>query len=132
VSVGGILRGALRVVGGLVPSALAGGFALSTLAAVSEPPVALVHSLLLGGLYGVFVVLLIRLFRVAPWGYPVAGIVCGPVPAVLLTAGNAELASNSSAGDRGGMWFVLLLFGLVLGLLEWARASRRARASSGA
>ncbi len=105
--------------GGLTPSALAGAFFLLTLGRVTEPGQAnRLALLLLGGLYGVGVVGLIRLFRVAPWAYPLAGLFCGPVPLALV------LNRNMGGDERGGLWILSALLGLLIGALEWARVRR--------
>ena len=107
--------------GGLVPSALGGAFFLTALSQVLDPSQRIGDSLVIGAIAGVAVVGLIRLFRVAPWGYAVAGVVCGPIPFLLLAR-----SEPIREGDRFGVWLVGAFFGLVLGLLEWARVRRDA------
>lgn len=102
----------------LLPAALAGGFLVLTLASADKPSANPLHWVLLlvvGGLLGVCVCALIRLFRIAPWGYPLAGLFAGPVPASLL------MNAGSSADERGGLVLLGAVFGVLIGLLEWAR-----------
>ncbi|MCE9593255.1 MAG: hypothetical protein K8S98_03580 [Planctomycetes bacterium] len=76
---------------------------------------------LLGALYALAVLGLMRVFGARRWGLAVAGVLCGPTPVALLAG------TDSSGEDRGGMLFVGALFGLVVGLMEWNRQSRLAR-----
>ena len=81
-----------RFVGALMPAALAGAFFTLTLFRVQEPGDSnRVGLLLLGGIYGIGVVGLIRLFRVAPWCFPFVGLLCGPLPAALLVREQTHL-----------------------------------------
>ena len=61
---------------------------------------------------------LIRLFRIAPWGYPLAGLFAGPVRLALF------FDAKNTAGDRGGAWLLGAVLGLLIGALEWARVRR--------
>ena len=54
----------------------------------------------LGWLYGVVVLGLIRIFPVAPRGRPLAGLLCGPVPAALL------LPADLDADERRVLWLL--------------------------
>jgi len=74
--------------------------------------------LLVGSLYGIAVVGLVRLFRVAPWCYPIVGLVCGPVPFALLAHPGMEEEL------RGGMLPLTAIFGLIVGFVEWGRTRR--------
>ncbi len=108
-----------RALGGMTPAMLAGGF--GTLAIrIAEPEASRIGLLLVGLAYGAAVLGLIRLFRVAPWAYFLAGIVCGPAPLALLMTQCAD----ASAEDRQGFWFLTMLLGVVIGLLETARVHR--------
>ena len=80
--------------------------------------VAVVASFLFGALFGVVILTAIRFFKTARWGYPIAGILAGSVPIVVIPAQKEEL---------GGLWLVSAFLGLMIGLLEWERTSRLAR-----
>ena len=71
---------------------------------------------LIGWLYGICVYALLRLFRVAPWGYPWLGLFVGPVPATVLL-----MNQDTPSEERGGVWVLSALLGLLLGIIEWAR-----------
>lgn len=77
--------------------------------------------LLLGGLYALAVHGLMQLFGLRRWGWVVAGLVSGPVPFALLWS-----QQGGSAEERGGGVVAGLLLGVLLGLVRWARESRRA------
>lgn len=103
----------------LMPAGLAGAFLALAVGRVSEPAEANRLELLgLGWLYGVVVLGLIRLFPVAPWGRPLAGLLCGPVPAALLV--QADMAED----ERRVLCLLGALLGLVIGALECAREHR--------
>ena len=114
------MRRVLGFFGGLVPAMLGGAFFVMTFLVVIDPGGNPIGGLIAGAISGVAVVGLIRLFRVAPWGYPVAGLISGPVPFLVLTQGE-----NASGEDRFGIWLLGAVFGLLVGLLEWARVRRR-------
>lgn len=80
--------------------------------------VALLACFLLGGLFGVVILTAIRFFRTERWGYPIAGLLAGSVPLIVVPM---------SGKDLGGLWVVSALLGLLIGLLEWERTSRLAR-----
>ncbi len=106
------------------PSGLAGAFFFFAVAQALEPSWGSLLIAPIGWLYGIGVAWLIRLFRVAPWAYLVAGGFCGPIPfAVIMT-------SESSADERGGLWLASALLGASIGLLEWARARHGARSTA--
>ena len=111
-----MMRRIRKFLGGLVPSALAGALFVATVAKMVDPSEPAVGGLLVGGIAGVAVVGMIRLFRVAPWGYAIAGVICGPVPLILVFQPSGE--------DRYGVWVFGAIFGLLIGLLEWARVRR--------
>jgi len=98
-------------------AALTGGFLLAGLSladAATRPRLAGV--LVLGALAGVATLGLVRLFPVARWGWPIAGLLAGPFVVALALR-------RASEGD-GGAWVAGALLGLFVGLLEWARAAR--------
>ncbi|MAB81468.1 MAG: hypothetical protein CMJ89_19175 [Planctomycetes bacterium] len=105
----------LRFAGSLAPSAMAGGAFLMAVGRGSDPSLSRLWLILLGGLLGVAICGMIRLFAIAPWGYPWAGLFCGLVPPGLL------FDLNSGAEDRGGLLVACALVGFLLGLIEWAR-----------
>jgi len=113
-------RRLLRYAGTLLPSALAGGFMLLSLGRAAEPSASRIGLLVVGALIGVSVCGLIRLFRVTGWGLPLAGFFAGPVPTALV------LTDSSGPDERGGLILVAALFGVLIGLLEWARIRRPA------
>ena len=113
------MRRAIAFVRGLVPAMLGGAFFLLTFSSVVDPNGDAGAAFLVGGFCGAAVVGLIRLFRIAPWGYGVAGLICGPIPFLVLFQ---EHETNGE--DRFGVWLVGALFGLLIGLLEWARVHR--------
>ena len=99
---------------GLMPAGLAGAFFALTILA-KEPGASRIGLLLAGWLLGVAIVALIRLFKVAPWAYPLAGLVCGPVPVALITWSSAE------PEEWFGVWLLCALLGALIGTLELAR-----------
>ena len=107
-----------RLFGGLVPAGMAGAF-FALILRLRDPEDANRFGLLLaGGLYGIAIVGLIRLFRVAPWCYPIVGLVCGPVPfAILANQGTEE-------DMRIAMLPLTAILGLIVGCIEWARVRR--------
>jgi len=112
-----------RVGAGLVaslPAALAGGFFALVVLRASEPEASRLALLVLGGLYGIGVRGLMRLFRVAPFALPIAGLVAGPVPIALV------MGASWSSDDRGGALVLGAVLGLVVGVLEWGRLRRAA------
>ena len=117
------MRRFLRWVGTLMPAGMIGAFvALGVrLGAAEQNRLGL---LVVGWLYGVGVVGLIRLFRVAPWGYPFVGAICCPVPAALLV-----VVPGMEEQEGVGTWVVLAIGGVVVGFVEWARLSRDVRRS---
>lgn len=113
-------------IAGLVPAGMAGAFVALTLGRTNpEEFHARLPLLILGGLWGVAVVGLIRLFRVRPWAFGLVGFLCGPVPTFLLGPGRE--AREAEQGDRLGIWLVLSLLGMLIGLLETARVQVRDR-----
>jgi hypothetical protein len=114
-----------RALGELVPAALAGAFFVLCTVRVGEPAQNRLVLLVLGGLYGVSVLGLLRAFRVAPFGLPWAGLLAGPVPVALL------MTEEWSQDDRGGALFLAALLGVLIGVLEWARIRRAARGEAG-
>lgn len=112
----------MKFLRGLMPAGLAGAFFLLTAMAreiggQSHVPARILMALVAGWLLGVAVVGLIRLFRVAAWAYPLAGLICGPVPF-------AVLGGKMGDDEWGGIWFLSSLFGAVVGTLEFARRRR--------
>ena len=80
--------------------------------------VALLVCFLFGALFGVVILTAIRFFRTDRWGYPIAGLLSGAVPLIVVPM---------SGKDLGGLWIVSALLGVLIGLLEWERTSRLAR-----
>lgn len=115
------MRRLRRIAVDALPSMLAGAFYMLALGRILDEGGERLGLLLWGALYGLAVVGLVRLFRVAPFGYVVAGFLCGPVPAALL------IQEPIAAEERGGYWFVLALLGLFVGALEWARVRAAGR-----
>lgn len=74
---------------------------------------------LIGALYALAVLGLIRCFRIVPGLYWAAGLVCGPVPLVLVS-------QDVSKEDVGGLLLLAALFGALVGLIEWAHARHSA------
>ena len=105
----------MRFLGSLAPSAMAGGFFLMAFGRAQDPALSRLGLLFLGGLFGIAMVGLIRLFRIAPWGYPWAGLFCGLVPPGLF------FDANGSGDDRAGFILISAILGVLIGLLEWAR-----------
>lgn len=106
-----------RVARALLPSAMAGGFFLLSIGRANDPSLSRLGLLLLGGLLGVAITGLIRLFRVARWGYPWVGLFCGlALPGILFGA-------DGGSEDRAGFLLVAALLGAFLGVIEWARVS---------
>lgn len=103
---------------GAAPAMLAGAFFTLALSQLASPDGTRIGGLLVGSLYGMAVVGLIRLFRVAPWGSWFAGLLCGPVPAALI------LPRGGDPSDRAGLWLLTALLGLLIGGLEHARRKR--------
>ncbi len=105
---------------------LTGAFYWAVVLRVHEPQ-PLIQLLLFGAIYGVGVLLLLRLFAVRSWGLAVAGMLCGPFPLAVLTSPSATNAEQWGGGVAAG-----ILLGLLVGLLEWARQSKaEADAKSG-
>jgi hypothetical protein len=102
------------------PAMLAGAFFMLTVFRSSGDEGGRAAALLVGALYGVAVLGLVRLFRARSFGYLVAGTLSGPVPAALL------LPDALPAAERGGACFVAAFLGLCVGLLEWAKVRRAA------
>ena len=116
------MRRLRRIAADALPAMLAGAFgALGQ--RISEEGGNRLGLMLAGAFYGLAVVGLVRLFRVGSFGYLVAGFFCGPVPAALLV--QEPIAGTDE--ERGGFWFALALFGLLVGALEWARARAAGR-----
>ena len=107
-----------RLVGDLTPGALAGAFFLLAAGSWTASERSRTALLAIGALIGISIVLLVRLFRVAPWAYPLAGFLAGPVPLALI-------ADRGAGRDEGlQTWFASALLGGVIGALEWARVAR--------
>ncbi len=106
-----------RFLSGVMPAGLTGAFLIATAFRVMEPSKGLwLGPLVFGWVYGVGVLGLTRLFRVSRWGVPVVGLVCGPVPVVLLLP-----ADVNSGEERAGLWLLGAIVGLLIGLVEAAR-----------
>ena len=113
------MRRVFSFLGGLVPAMLGGAFFVVSFAGVVDPGKPALGGLVVGALCGAAVVGLIRLFRIAPFGYAAAGLVCGPLPFLVLSQGD-----GTSGDDRFRLWLVGAFFGLLIGVLEWARVRR--------
>ena len=103
-----------RTLGGMTPAMLAGGFVTLSIR-IPEPEHGRIGLLVVGVVYGAAVLGLIRLFRIAPWAYFLAGMVCGPVPLAFL------MTQHGGNEDENGLWILTMLLGVVIGLLETAR-----------
>ncbi|MCC6407747.1 MAG: hypothetical protein IT453_11310 [Planctomycetes bacterium] len=79
-----------------------------------------VAMMLIGALYALAVLGLVRIFGAKRWGLALAGCLCGPAPVALLAQ------SDSGGEDRAGMLLAGAFLGLVIGLMEWNRQSRAA------
>ena len=79
---------------------------------------AVLPMLLVGAIYGLGVLGLVRLFPVQRWGLAVAGMLCGPIPTALM------MGKGGGGDDRGGAILATAVLGLLIGLLEWARQAR--------
>lgn len=111
--------------GDWLASVLTGVFFATVVGRIDKPHPILAVALL-GGVYALAVHGLMSFFGVRRWGWVVAGILCGPLPAALL------VSSDPAKGDeRGGAILVALILGILLGLVRWAREARR-EASAGA
>ena len=99
----------------IMPAGLTGAF-LALAFRLGEPDqpnrIAL---LVVGWLYGVAVLGLVRLFRVRRGLYPLVGLVCGPVPLALIANGDMD------PGGLGGGALVAALGGVLVGAMEWGR-----------
>ena len=78
----------------------------------------LVVSFFFGALFGVVILTAIRFFKTARWGYPIAGLLAGSVPIIVIPVEGKDLA---------GLWLVSAFLGVLIGLLEWENTSRLAR-----
>ena len=108
-----------RFLGNVMPAGLTGAFVVFAVGRVGEPAdTNRVGLLLLGWFYGVGILGLIRLFRVAPWCYPWVGFVAGPVPLALFVHEGVD------AKERGFLLVLTALFGFLVGLIEWGRVRR--------
>lgn len=123
------MRRLLAVLAGLLPSVLGGAFFLLAFGKVVDPAAPAGALLVVGGLSGTVIVGLVRLFRIAPFGYPFAGLLCGPLPFFLILRGTSE--GPQDEGSRAGVWLASALLGAILGVLEWARVRRASRPAAG-
>jgi hypothetical protein len=106
-----------------IPSGLTGG-CLGAMVVAVQPSGTGLPGFLIGWLYGVVVGAGLRLFRVPPGAFPLAGLLAGPLPIALLMPVGAAVEA------RGLVWLGALA-GLVIGLVEWA-VSRHAAARGSA
>lgn len=109
--------------GDWLASVLTGVFFATVVGRIDRPHPILAVALL-GAVYALAVHGLMSLFGVRRWGWVVAGILCGPLPAALLAS-----ASPDKADERGGAILVALILGILLGLVRWAREARREAAA---
>lgn len=114
----GFLRESLAV-------GMAGAFtALLVLRLGEDEPAPRLLALALGWFYALLVRVLLRLFRVVPWAYPILGLVVGPVPVALL------VGPETTVDERQGALAATALFGVMIGLIEWASVAHRGRATA--
>ncbi|HEX6882906.1 MAG TPA: hypothetical protein VF530_05965 [Planctomycetota bacterium] len=104
-----------------IPSGLAGGCLGATVVA-AQPGGTGLPGFVIGWLYGVVVGGALRLFRVPPGVYPLAGLLAGPLPIALL------MPAGAGADARGLVWLGALA-GLVIGLVEWGASRARGAAA---
>jgi hypothetical protein len=78
-----------------------------------------------GALYALAVHGLMHVFGVRRWGWVVAGFLCGPLPASILWEPRPDQSE-----ERAGGLLVSLIFGVLLGLLQWAREARAVGAAA--
>lgn len=105
--------------GDWLASVLTGAFYTAVVARMDKPHPILAVSVF-GAVYALAVHGLMSLFGVRRWGWVVAGMLCGPLPAAILMPHNLERPE-----ERGGAILAALLLGIFLGLVRWAREARR-------
>jgi hypothetical protein len=107
-------------------AAMTGAFVLGSFAMFTSGQfnVGRVSVVLLGVAYGVCLRALISLFPVKRWGLAIAGFIVGPLPITLVLS--LQRKSWGSEDDRGAVWLLLCVLGMLIGLMEWARDARRA------
>lgn len=118
------MRRMKRFLADSAPSVLAGAFFSLALFRGEGDEGGRLGALILGALYGLSVLGLLRLFRTRSFGYLVAGMIAGPVPMALL------LPAPLPEAERGGAWLVTALLGFCVGALEWARVRSAAPADA--
>ncbi len=79
-----------------------------------------------GALYGISAALLLLLFRVGPVLKVILGVFCGPALPILLIA--PKLAREGKGQELGGLVFLCVLIGLLVGGLDASRVWQRRRA----
>jgi len=122
------MRRMARWLAGWATAMITGGLYVLALAAMMPEfdPRRAVEPLLVGAFYGLAVLALLRVLRARSWGLPVAGLLAGPVPVILL------LAAQVPAEERPGLVLLGCLGGVLIGLLDWSRtAAGRAEGRSG-
>jgi len=105
-----------------IPSGLTGG-CLGAMVVAAQPDGTGLPGFVIGWLYGVVVGGGLRIFRVPPGAYPLAGLLAGPLPIALL------MPAGASADARGLVWLGALA-GIVIGLVEWATSRLTAALAS--
>ena len=100
-----------------VPATMAGALVMFWIGSIEGGPIRGLFAAVIGGLFGLAVGALIRAFPVAPFAYPAAGLIAAPAVLAVLGPRVAE--------DK--VMPVAMIFGLVVGVLEWGAASARAR-----
>ncbi len=101
--------------GGWSTAVLAGAFFFLATGRIADPTQTQRLALLvMGALYGLAVLGLLRLFRVRGFGLVVAGMLAGPVPLALL------MPVPENPADIGILWLAAVL-GALIGALEWMR-----------
>jgi peptidoglycan/LPS O-acetylase OafA/YrhL len=84
--------------------------------------------LIIGLVYGVFVRALITFFPVHRWGMALAGFFVGPLPMAMVLVLQRRQWTNDD--DRGLIWALLSVLGMVVGLMEWSKEASQSQGES--
>jgi hypothetical protein len=99
-------------------SVLAGALFALILARMTEPQSGQrLGPMLVGALYGLAVLGILRLFPVRGGGMLLAGLLAGPAPLALLAPG-----TEKNPGEFASLLLVAMVFGVIIGALEWTRS----------